>query len=119
MTCVPERTGFAHSAPEIFKGGLYDETVDVYSFGLVLLGVAVKEGVVEFTRRRFMGDRGKAKAPPVNTVVREMMGGWRPVTAAHPVAFAPPPVNDLIVRCCAQDPAERPSFAEVQTYQAL
>jgi hypothetical protein len=39
--------------------------------------------------------------------------GWRPVTSENPIVFAPPTINTLIVRCCAQNATLRPSFATI------
>lgn len=39
--------------------------------------------------------------------------GWRPVTLENPIVFAPPTINALIVRCCAQNATLRPSFAAI------
>ena len=44
---------------------MYDEKVDVYSFGLVLLCMAAAEPIVEFVTERFKRDRGLERRPQV------------------------------------------------------
>ncbi len=49
--------------PEITSGIAYDESVDVYSFGLVLLDMAVEEPLLDFIGERWRVDFGKKQAP--------------------------------------------------------
>ncbi len=44
-------------------GMAYDESVDVYSFGLLLLDMAVEEPLLEFIGERWRVDFGKKQAP--------------------------------------------------------
>lgn len=50
-------------APEIFRGELYDEKVDVYSFGLLLLSLAIDTSLIELMGQRWM-IAFKKKQPP-------------------------------------------------------
>ena len=89
--------------------------VDAYSFGLTLLEMAVHEPLLDFIGGRWALAKGKKSAPKqAMRFIRSMTeDGWRPVTAEDPVIGAPPAVVTLAMRCCSQDPAQRPSFAEV------
>jgi serine/threonine protein kinase len=90
-----------YMAPEQLLGGRADPRSDVYSFGAVLYELAAGE-------RPFAGRHVGAvleaifeRDPP-------------PVTALRP--DLPPPLAQLIGRCLARDPAERPqSAAEIVT----
>jgi len=39
-------------APEIARGELYDESADVYSFGLTLADMATEQNILEFIGER-------------------------------------------------------------------
>ncbi len=62
--------------------------------------------------------KGAATSKNPLKIVRAMVqDGWRAVTAKDPLDFAPPSINDLIVRCCSADPDDRPaSFAEILSF---
>jgi len=146
------------AAPELMLGRLYNEVVDVYSYGMVLLSLSVAGGDLrELLKRRWRRDHssgggggssgggGNGGAVPLGQVVKGMWEGWRPVveptnvkgtcsstgkgSSASPAFVeesaaeaardlgapgAPASVTSLIVRCCAQDPTERPSFKQVR-----
>eukprot|EP00616_Rhizochromulina_sp_CCMP1243_P002744 CAMPEP_0118979062 /NCGR_PEP_ID=MMETSP1173-20130426/25086_1 /TAXON_ID=1034831 /ORGANISM="Rhizochromulina marina cf, Strain CCMP1243" /LENGTH=107 /DNA_ID=CAMNT_0006929303 /DNA_START=42 /DNA_END=361 /DNA_ORIENTATION=+ len=51
-------------------------------------------------------DHGVIERPPWTKMVRHMADGWRPILPAS----NPDEMNDLIARCCAANPADRPSF---------
>jgi len=102
-------------APEIARGEAYDESVDVYSFGLTLLDMTTEQDILELIGERWAAAFDKKKIPKQpNRIIRSMTeDGWRPVTAENPVSFAPETINALLVRCCAHEPKERPSFVEI------
>jgi len=99
-------------APEIARGELYDEKVDVYSFGLTLLEMSTEEPILKFIGSRWMITFKKTKIPkqPMRLIRPMTEDGWRPVTNEQPISFAPPSINSLIIRCCDHDPTQRPSF---------
>jgi serine/threonine protein kinase len=101
-------------APEIVRGEKYDEKVDVYSFGLTLTEMSV-DNIFDFIGKRWKTHFKKKKIPKQTTrMIRPMTeDGWRPITKDNPIPYAPPGVNDLIIRCCAHDPKDRPSFQEI------
>ena len=104
------------TAPEVLRGDAYDETVDVYSFGMTLLTMAVSEPLLDFLGARFCHAFNKKKPPRnANRIVRAISEDrWAPVNLGeYRVARAPPTINALIVDCCAADASERPSFEEV------
>lgn len=103
-----------YCAPEIVRGDNYDEKVDVYSFGLVLLGMAVGGSLLDFIGERWRVHHGKSSAPKnVNRLINAMHGGWRPVSAESPVPATPSSINALIIMCCIDDPTRRPTFNEI------
>lgn len=104
-----------YAAPEIMNGANYDQKVDVYSYGLILMALAVEESLLDFISQRWCIAFGKKKAPtqPMRVIGKMVDGTWRPVTTDNPIAHAPPTINSLIIRCCDQDPDRRPSFDEI------
>jgi serine/threonine protein kinase len=104
-----------YCAPEIARGEKYDESVDVYSFGLTLLEMAVEQPLLDFIGDRWMVAFDKKKAPKqAMRLIRPMTeDGWRPVTKDNPVQFAPPTINKLIIECCDHDASRRPSFEHI------
>jgi len=104
-----------YCAPEIFLGHSYDEKVDIYSFGLLLLEMAIEENIVDFISERWRFFNNKKRAPKTATHILLDMSekGWRPVTEENPVACAPKSINTLIIRCMSLDPVLRPSFKEI------
>lgn len=103
------------SSPEILRGEHYDETIDVYSFGLSLVDMATEDPILDFIGERWKVAYGKKKAPkqPWRFIRSMIDDGWRPVTEETPIGSAPSTINALIVRCCSHDPRSRPSFLEV------
>ena len=107
----------AFAAPEIFRGeGRYSEKVDVYSFGIVLVEVAVVTGgLPKFVLKRWQEDF------PSETKSAEAIfnciwdGSWHPLTADNGACLstAPSRIQGLAARCCAFDPRARPSFSEI------
>jgi serine/threonine protein kinase len=83
----------AWMAPEAMLSKDYDQKVDVYSFGIVLWEL-VSKGVPW---------KGMTHAEIIRAVAIEHK---RPVIPK----WAPPELADLINRCWAQDPEERPTF---------
>jgi serine/threonine protein kinase len=108
-----------YAAPELMRGEAYDETIDVYSFGILLIDMASYEGLSVFLRGRWCADAVDPKVVhPGEVDVRRVLltmwdQGWRPVTAANGIPAAPPSVVALLQRCFAHDPRERPPFPEV------
>jgi len=69
-------------APEIVRGEKYDEKVDVYSFGLVLLDMATEESLIDFIGERWRIYNNKKVKPkqPMRFIRSMTEDGWRPVT---------------------------------------
>ena len=108
------------AAPELFRGEAYDESVDVYSFGVLLLNMAVELPIADFIGERWVKAFKKKRYPdPASGLAYHRVlipiweDGWRPISAELPVAEAPPTVHDLIIRCCSHSPAARPTFQDV------
>ena len=85
-------------APEILKGVHFDEKCDVYGYAIILWeALAWKEPWVGVKMMQ---------------VINNVTNGKRPKIPA----YVPEPIMELIKRCWAQDPKERPSFKEVVVY---
>ena len=106
------------AAPEVMRNEPYDEKNDVYAFGLILLDMAVFGGLIEFFQVRWLAEHPFSDHSAVN--YKEFMNavwhqGWRSVGSddtGKGLPGAPPSVMALIMRCCAHNPMERPSFRE-------
>eukprot|EP00615_Pteridomonas_danica_P002226 CAMPEP_0114365602 /NCGR_PEP_ID=MMETSP0101-20121206/28530_1 /TAXON_ID=38822 ORGANISM="Pteridomonas danica, Strain PT" /NCGR_SAMPLE_ID=MMETSP0101 /ASSEMBLY_ACC=CAM_ASM_000211 /LENGTH=499 /DNA_ID=CAMNT_0001514007 /DNA_START=1256 /DNA_END=2752 /DNA_ORIENTATION=- len=72
-------------APEIVKGEKYDEKVDVYSFGLILLDMATEEELTDFIGECWRVHNNKKVKPkqPMRFIRAMSENGWRPVTTMH------------------------------------
>lgn len=86
------------TAPEILKGEMYNERVDVYSFGIVLLELW----------SRTLPFEGLQPMDVALKVVHQNMRPSIPDGCGCPIL-----VLELIQRCWAQDSSMRPSFVEV------
>ena len=102
-------------APEMMRGECYDESADVYSFGLTLIAMCVEESLLDFLNERFKVSFSKKKAPTTMRLIRKMTeDGWRAVGYDDSlITFAPMSINSLIIRCTAHEPSERPSFKTI------
>ena len=124
------------AAPELMRGEVYDESVDVYSFAILLLAMAVEEDLLSWFQKRYEATVKKSKKPPkIMKVLRSVWeDGWRPYSAEDaeaanntapsggagegvvgddPLSFAPPSIRSLIIRCGNHDPKARPTFEEI------
>jgi len=82
-------------APEVARGGNYDEKVDVYSFGMIMFEIICREVPFE------------EEDPTV--VVSMVTEGQRPDPEAIP-PDCPPPLRKTMEQCWAHDPKSRPAF---------
>jgi len=88
-----------YAAPELLLGKVYNESVDTYAFGLVLLEVAL--GNPNYTRDSSI----KNNQDHVSAVVN----GWRPPIPAW-VQDQMPIVEDAVTSAWEHCPKERPNF---------
>merc|ERR1712151_274610 len=82
-------------APEVFTGAIYDEKVDVYSYGMILFEIICRE--IPFEEDEAMN------------VGKKTMNGERPDLEAVP-PNCPAQLRRLMIQCWAHDPKERPDF---------
>ena len=87
-------------APEILFKQPYSQKADVYSYGIVLFEILTQSLPWNELPSKFM----------VNHLDAALREGRRPAIGSH---FCGPGFRELMERCWAQDPAERPSFDEV------
>lgn len=85
-------------APEVVKGTNYNEKVDVYSYGMVLFEVISRELPFE-------------DEDPTNVGILTLSGA-RPDLEAVP-EDCPELLRQLMIKCWAQDPGQRPEFIEI------
>ena len=108
------------AAPEVMRGDAYTELVDVFSFGMILANMAVRN------IPRYFGEVWCSQNPgasqetgdPNSGFFRQVMfaiwkDGWRAVTDEQPLPETPRSLSELVVRCCDHEPSGRPSFDEI------
>lgn len=88
-------------APEVINGGRCDETVDVYAYGIMLYEIV-------------------CRLPPYDNdfdgpqeIFDYVLQGGRPDLEDQVPPDCPLMLLELMLRCWAQEPRERPSFSEV------
>mmetsp|Transcript_28558 Transcript_28558/g.71798 ORF Transcript_28558/g.71798 Transcript_28558/m.71798 type:complete len:494 (-) Transcript_28558:138-1619(-) len=86
-----------YMAPEVFVGD-YNEKCDVYSFGIVLWEI--------YTQKQAFADLSDDLPSFIRAVCHN---GFRPEIPPD----TPPSISQLLQKCWAKDPEERPSFAEI------
>ena len=129
------------AAPEVMMGEYYDESIDVYSFAIVLLVITMDDDPASWFLERFKqthpsfeAKKKTGKRPRIMKVLRAVWEeGWRPYDTLqsedsdpsspargkggdddnNPLSFAPSSVRSLIVRCGSQDAKARPTFEQI------
>ncbi|XP_015870960.2 integrin-linked protein kinase 1 isoform X1 [Ziziphus jujuba] len=86
-------------APEIYRGEIFDRSVDAYSFGLILYEMI--EGALLSQPK-----------PPEETLRMLCIDGQRPPFKSKSKSY-PPDVKELIEECWDPEPVVRPTFSEV------
>eukprot|EP00038_Savillea_parva_P010982 m.194261 g.194261 ORF g.194261 m.194261 type:complete len:1160 (-) comp19138_c0_seq1:40-3519(-) len=95
-------------APEVFRGDTrYGGAVDVYSFGIILWEIAMRQ--TPWSRIAELD--GMDQFLQLNDALKK---GLRP-EISKAVAMAHPSYVDIMQRCWAGDPADRPTFASTST----
>ncbi|XP_058116377.1 mitogen-activated protein kinase kinase kinase 7 [Anopheles coustani] len=86
----------AWMAPEVFEGSSYTEKCDVFSWGIILWEVIARE-------------------QPFKHIDTSFAIMWRVHQGSRPplIDDCPKPIEQLMIRCWAQDPINRPSMKEV------
>jgi len=107
-----------YCSPEVLKGEEYDESIDCYSFGMLLVEVAVDcsdiGGLSAFIESKWQQEKGRNTR--IVRILRAMVeGDWHPFANRDGkfLDFAPISICTLAARCCSHDPALRPSFQDI------
>jgi serine/threonine-protein kinase len=85
-----------YMAPEQIRGEKVDHRTDIYALGVILYEMLT--GRVPFER-----------ASHVNTLMAHVTDPVPPIAEANPKAVVSPGLEDLIMRCLAKNPDERPA----------
>ncbi|KAL3915648.1 MAG: hypothetical protein SGPRY_007140, partial [Prymnesium sp.] len=89
------------AAPEKLRGEKYDEKADTYSFGLLLYEVMARE----------LPYKGHDSCEIIVGVITKLLP--RPSLDAAMASKWPVPLQNLMVRCYAEAPHERPAFNQI------
>ncbi|KAK2951080.1 putative serine/threonine protein kinase [Blattamonas nauphoetae] len=100
-TFLPRKGTLAYTAPECFNNDPCNEKVDVFSFGIVMWEILVRD--IPF------------KQLHAQRVISEICEGRRPRLPTIPAHLAPllQPYQELMVRCWDENPDLRPNMSEV------
>merc|ERR1711879_897212 len=91
-----------YMAPEMIKDKKYGDSVDVYSFGMILLQL--------FTKRKLFYELGNRDS--LNTLFQVVNHNLRP----NIPTTVPPDIATLIQKCWDACPSERTSFVEISQF---
>ena len=102
-----------YCAPEITRGDRYTLKADVYSYGMLVLAMALKDkSLAKFLRQDFATSKERTlKMTTVGLVSHAMIGGWRPARPDN--LEIPDSIWHLHELCCDNDVDERPTFANI------
>ncbi|RHZ14128.1 hypothetical protein DYB37_006328 [Aphanomyces astaci] len=84
-------------APEVYRGDVYSEKIDIYSYGIVLWEL-------------FCFKKPYLDQDPINLPYMVVHKNLRPPLCAH----IPTVLHDLMKACWHPDPSQRPSFHEIR-----
>ena len=110
------------AAPECMRGQDYDESVDVYGFGCIIIDMAVEEGFVHYLGRRWAEDHDEPMPKMATIAGRRVCSdiwgpqAWRPISndpEKPTLPGAPPSIHALAVECCSHEPSARPTFESI------
>lgn len=90
----------AYMSPEQLRGDdVQDQRVDLYALGTIAYEILTG-------RLPFDGET------PVTIITRKLTGTYRPLRVQNPGTDAPAELEQMIARCLASDPGQRPSGAQ-------
>eukprot|EP00246_Nothoceros_aenigmaticus_P017115 TRINITY_DN8152_c0_g1_i2.p1 TRINITY_DN8152_c0_g1~~TRINITY_DN8152_c0_g1_i2.p1 ORF type:complete len:170 (-),score=30.80 TRINITY_DN8152_c0_g1_i2:236-745(-) len=92
-----ETGSYRYMAPEVFKHEVYDKSVDVFSFAIVV-------------HEMFEGYASYSSALPQQLAKARALENLRP---AFTVSSYPDGMKELLTECWHQDPSKRPTFADI------
>lgn len=87
------------TAPEMLQGDSYTEKIDVYSFGILLWEITMRQ-------RPYHGIMGPK-------IIMSVLGGMRPALPLEGDAHYIPGLSDLMENCWAAEPSRRPAFESI------
>ena len=119
---------FYWAAPEVLLGKMCTEKVDVYSYGVILWELAAGEAPSGRSLRPLKCALSLSHAKYACSCMHYLQllrcgkkngpySGWQPFGLASRVGEeVPEDVNQMIARCMAEDPADRPSAMELVAF---
>ncbi|GMH84466.1 hypothetical protein TrVE_jg8004 [Triparma verrucosa] len=98
-----------YAAPEVILGQKYDEKCDIYSFAIVMCGLALDLGNLDNTIMAEAETRFPKKTRNATNIMKMIADGMRLTLPES----CPPSVAELIEQCWQSDPTLRPSGEEL------
>lgn len=96
-------------APELLSGGKITEAAEVYAFGVILCEISL--------RHRVFDDILDEQGPTLGDILiaKEVVAGRK---TPEPASDAPDALRDVVARCVAREPSERPTAEEIASLLA-
>ncbi|PSC76682.1 kinase [Micractinium conductrix] len=94
-----------HAAPELLRSGHLSPAVDAYAFGVLGERWEGRREAWELVA----GEEAWQGMHPMHTILQVTQHGARPPVPPH----CPPALAALMARCWAEEPADRPQFADI------
>jgi len=126
-TCVPKISDFGcsrfkkedinmtqigtpiYAAPEVIMGDKYDEKCDIYSYAIILVGIAYTQGNLDNLFIREVAKRHPNESRNANNIMKLISEGLRPALHEN----CPTCIKELIGQCWQGKPTLRPSAVEL------
>lgn len=89
-----------YMAPEVALEEEYDESVDIFSFGMLLWEMCAAE-------KPYFGYSANKH------MQRVVLGNERPKMDSNHTQFWPPALQNLMKKCWSRDPSQRPNFTDI------